>query len=222
MNTEPIGSAGLARLRQAFAEAGPAAEPCPPPETIFDGAHGHLAEAELGALLDHLAACPACSREWLLARELAPAPPADGKPGPVVVTQGRFGRPTPGWVGLLAALLLAAVALPLLWPAKEPPPVVRGDQPVVIVDASGPLGRQHCVLRWRLVPPREGASFAVKATTGNLEPVADRAALTRPELEIPADRLATIGPGGELLWQVEASFADGSRSLSPTFRSFVP
>lgn len=216
----------LARLRRAFAAEGPAVEPCPPAERIFAGAHGELPEAELGALLDHLALCPTCSQEWRLAVELGQqaAPPAAAQPreGGVVVAGNFRQRRVSPWMGLAAALLLAAIGLPFLLRESGPSPALRGEKEVAVVDASGPLDRTSCVLRWRLEPPREGARYAVRAMNEKLEPIADRAGLTAGELALPAEKLARVPPGGLLLWRVEARLADGAVVASPTFRSALP
>lgn len=227
----------LENLRRVFAAEGPAAAgPCPPADRIFAAAHGELAgeegAAELGEILDHVAACPECTEAWRLAveigRELASgAATVDaGSRGRVIAGNFRRGSGEPGglrrWslpLGLIAAVLLVAIGLQLL---PKAPPALRGDGEILIEDASGPLERERCVLRWRLVPKQPGALFEVRVMSEGLELLAQRTALTASELELPAERLENIPAGGLLLWQVRASLPDGGQVESATFRSRLP
>lgn len=225
----------LENLRRAFAAEGPAsAGACPAADRIFAAAHGELAgeeeAAELGEILDHVAACPECTEAWRLAveigRELASGAVDAGSRGRVIAGNFRRGSEEPGglrrWslpLGLIAAVLLVAIGLQLL---PKAPPALRGDGEILIEDASGPLERERCVLRWRLVPERPGALFEVRVMSEELELLAQRTALAASELELPAERLENIPAGGLLLWQVRASLPDGGQVESATFRSRLP
>lgn len=234
----------LLRLRRAFALEGPEAGSCPSADRIFDAAHGGLtkmSEKEQGELLDHVASCPVCSQSWRLAleiaREVAPgaataeaeANATEGVPGANVVALSS--RPAvPPWrralpiLSGIAALLLGALALPMLLPGRHggPDPGMRGAETLSIADASGPLDRTRCVLRWRLEPAQAGALFTVRAMSESLEVLADQSTLEATELLIAPEKLSAIPPGGKLLWQVQASLPDGSVKDSPTFSSPLP
>lgn len=223
----------LQRLRDAFGDPGSGEPPpgaCPAAETIFTAANGGLAKmtaAEQGELLDHLASCPACGEAWRLAVEIGKEVAA---PAAAPVIAGRFGGPPSPLrralpiASLVAALLLIAIAVPMLLPDRysAPQPGMRGAGETAIVDLSGPLDRQRCVLRWRLEPERQGALFAVRVMSETLEVVASPSGLAAAELEIPPAKLLAIPPGGKLLWQVQASLPDGSVEDSPTFASPLP
>lgn len=230
----------LEKLRRAFAAEGPAAAgPCPPADRIFAAAHGELAgeegAAELGEILDHVAACPECTGAWRLAveigRELAAgAAAAEKEPGGrVIPADFRRGKaPSAGlrrWslpVGLIAAVLLVAIGLQLLPKAPTVDPALRGAGEIRIEDASPPLERGRCVLRWRLVPEQPGALYEVRVMSEELELLAQRTAFAAGELELPAARLEKIPVGGWLLWQVRASLPGGDQVESETFRSRLP
>lgn len=236
----------LLRLRRAFADGAddfPLDGPpngCPSAETIFAAAHGDLttmSEKDRGELLDHLAVCPVCGETWRLAvaigKEVAPGAtttqPA-GLPGGARVIAARppapqsFVRRALPVASALAALLLISLALPMLMPGRPggPDTAMRGAEGLRIVDVSGPLDRARCVLRWRLEPEQPGALFAVRVMDEQLELVASPSALAAAELAIPPHELTAIPPGGKLLWQVEATFPDGSVKDSPTFESPLP
>jgi hypothetical protein len=231
----------LEKLRRAFAAEGPPDEPCPPAERIFAAAHGELAgeagAAELGEILDHVAACPECTESWRLAveigRELAAGQAvaaAEDQPAGRVIA-GDFRRAEPGAVGarrwampvaVVAALLLAAIALQLLPRIPKSDPAQRGNDEARIEDVSGPLERGRCVLRWRLVPETAGALFEVRVMSEELELLAERTAVAAQELEVPPERLEKIPAGGWLLWQVQASLPGGGQVASETFRSRLP
>ena len=192
------------KLRRALAAPGSAGEGCPPADTIFAAAHGELAPEQLGAVLDHVAECSACTEAWLLAVELSKEAAPAGK-----VLVGDFAsRPRRRWstvFGSLAALLLAALLLPYLrhQPGPSPDPVERGEGKFVIVDESLKLDRRHCVLRWRLEPVAPGARFEVTVMNEKLEEVAALMALSAGELVVAPEVLEErVPPGGFLLWRV--------------------
>jgi hypothetical protein len=239
----------LEKLRRAFAAEGPPEEPCPPAERIFAAAHGELAgeagEAELGEILDHVAACAECAESWRLAVELgrelgAGAPAAEERPaGRLIAADFRRPGEKPAgarrWampMAVVAALLLAAIALQLLPKAPKTDPALRGNGEAKIEDVTGPLERGRCVLRWRLAPAADGALFEVRVMSEDLELLAERSALPAGnlptgelptgELTVPPERLAKIPAGGWLLWQVRASLPDGRQVDSETFRSRLP
>lgn len=206
-------------LRAAFtapAEAAP--EPHPEPDTIWSAVRGELPPNELREVVEHTAMCASCAEDWRLAAEFekqAESEAETAKPAPNVV-YGRFGK----WRPLAAAAAMAAGILVVvgIQTTDQPDPGYRNEQRTEVrslLPEGQALPRQAAVLRWSPVP---GASlYNVQATTEDLQVVASQESLTGTEYRLPAEALSKLPAGGQLLWQVEAVFPDGTRQTSETF-----
>lgn len=185
---------------------------CPDADRIWRAARGELPFAETSALLDHVAACAACTVAWRLAREQAVA-------DPVVV--GSASPRTLPWRWAAAAVVLVAVSGLALreWSRRgEEAGALRSTAETAIraaVPDGAALPRSAFVLRWSGGPA--GTRYTVLVTDERLAPVAEAANLDRTELRVPEASLAPLPAGARVLWQVKAVYPDGTRVASPTF-----
>jgi Putative zinc-finger len=209
----------LEALRRAFATEGPpadaAGEDCPHPERLWAAVRGELPAAERDALLDHVAACAACTEDWRLAAELARerrAVEAPVVPLPRPWTrQVRFLVPAAA-----AACLLVVVGVRIEERREERLIAMRGEaQGAIRPLVEGALPRERFLLRWE---GPEGALYDVRVTTDDLlREVAIARRLERRELLVPAPKLAGLPSGSKLFWQVTAVRPDGEEVSSETF-----
>jgi len=235
----------IARLREAFAADSdrtapdPVKDPCPAPERIWDALDGALGPEALREIVDHVAVCPACAEEWRLAitfREEAVneesedgAAPAPGGRGldPVDLPGRRL--QVPAWLAAAAVAVLALGLGGIWWstarsgvPGATQAPVYRQateQQIDSLLPEGKPLSRAEPVLRWTTGP--EGSVYDVVVSTEDLAapPIAEASGLTEARYRIPADALAGLPAGAELLWQVDATTPDGKRISSKTFET---
>ncbi len=205
-----VDDATLARLRAAFA-AGDEGDECPDLDALWAFAAGELDPSRASAIVDHLPRCGRCVEALRLARELGASVPA---------------RAPVRWIGIAAAVV-AAAALLVLWIGVRPPPPSQSDAPTIHRGAEAPdrvlaplgpddaLTREGAVLRWH--PGPAGTLYDVHVMTETLEPVMDTHELDRAELPLPAPALAELPPGSVLLWRVEATWPDGTVVVSSTW-----
>lgn len=209
-------------LKRAFASlagTGPAEalEPHPEPERIYDAVQGNVPPDELRSIVEHLGECPECAEAWRLA---AAFEEEAGAAAPAVSSGPRF----PRLVAVAATVLVALLGAGLWWTVYRSPeaPVYRaaGDAEIVsLLPEDEPLDREEPVLRWEVAEPGapEGTTFDLVVSTAALELVAEATDLEEPRYEIPAEALAGLPAGTELLWRIEATTPDGRRIASRTF-----
>jgi hypothetical protein len=206
------------RLRRAFA-ARPGAgtdvtDGCPEPDRIWLAVHGDLPRSELGALLDHLAACAGCAEAWTIAR--------GGGERTTVRDRARVERGR-AFAAAAAAVVLSLGLGWLTWYGTWPEP--QSDAPVLrdaadesirsLVPETTPLARDAFVLRWSEVPG--GARYRVVATNDRLDTLAQGRALGTPQFQVPAEALEGVPAGQLVFWRVEAELPDGRHVSGPTF-----
>lgn len=225
----------VARYREAFAAGAgrPAPESCPPPERIWEAVRGEAASDVLREVLDHVAECPDCAEEWRLAAALEDEEREDSETETDTVP-GRTGAGwrVPRWAAAAAVAVLALGVASIWWSrsgldgaGEQPAPVYREDPGAAAAGAiesrlpeDEPLSRDEPVLRWTAVEDEDdGAAYDLLVSTGDLDPVADVTGLAEPEYRIADEALEDLPAGTELLWQVEATTAEGRRITSPTF-----
>lgn len=221
------------RLRAAFAAAAdvvPAAEPCPPPERLWEAATGELDPAATGDVVEHLAACPQCAESWRLATAFA-AEEAGGVRD-LAATAGSpraAGRAFAWRPWLAAAAAVAAVAVGLVWVVPElvgpapatDAPVYREAAPEAgairsALPADRALSRRAPVLVWSPVET-PGTTYDIDVTTEELVPVAEARGLEEASFQLPAGALDALPAGTRLLWRVTAETPSGEVVRSPTF-----
>ncbi|HUM13799.1 MAG TPA: hypothetical protein VLT82_22820 [Myxococcaceae bacterium] len=216
----------LEALRAAWAARPPTAPGpgCPPPDAIWEAVAGQRAEDEVRTMLEHSLGCPDCSALWRLARELRsvdePRAAATFPAGPVPLWRARPIR----WfaaVGTLAAAAVVALAILPRGGTHAPAPVVRGAEEFRLRadPASETLPRAHPVLRWTGAP--DGSRYTVVVSKRDLTVLFRKSGLAAAELELPADALADVPAGGEVVWRVEAIAPGGRRISSEAFLSRV-
>lgn len=217
-----------ANLRTAFASlagtapAAPSTGSCPEPERIYDAVRGKLLPGEVREVVEHVAVCPDCAEAWRLA---AAFEEETGAAAP----RTAVARPFPRLVAVAASVLVALLAVGVWWTAYRAPeeaPVYRaaGDAEIVSLLPRGEaLDRAEPVLRWQVAAPGappgapDGTTYDVLVTTADLDSVAEASELAEARFELPADELADLPAGTELLWRVVATTPEGRRFTSPTF-----
>ena len=183
---------------------------CASPAEIWDAVLGKLPVGRTRALLDHTVSCGECAQLWRIARDAQ----ASDELRPAVVEHIPPWRAWLGWGGLVGLSAAAAVAFLILRPAE--PSVERGRATTGALSARMPsteLPRDGFRLQW--TPAGDGARYRVLVTTTDLTVVDTGNALTTPEYQVPAPRLAPFAAGTKLLWRVEAQLPDGKTVSSP-------
>lgn len=218
MNAEPRPS--LEELRRAFQEgsvdrsgrsgrSGQSDQPeggCPAAATIWEAVHGELPPDRLREVVEHTARCAACALEWRLARELSPERQANDNIPPAALPRRRVAT----WprVAALAAGLLLAVSLPLLWKDADEPAVRGVAGSAVSFELLTPtLARENPELRWGPpLPP--GATYDLTVTAGDTQLVYEEG-LHEAIYLLPAEKLAGLPPGTRLSCRVKITLSDG-------------
>ena len=208
------------RLREAFASLGGVSSggrDCPDPDRLWLAARGELEPTQSRDIVDHTASCPSCAEDWRLARELGEttALSADGR------AAGDRRPAIWGLVAAAAALVLVLVGLPFLRrDATAPAETVRAGETQAqirsLVEEDASLNREDFVLRWTL-GSATARHFALRVATVDLDVLVETSGLEEPAFRISPQDLAAVPTGGTILWQVEATLADGEVVTSPTF-----
>lgn len=183
---------------------------CSSPAEIWDAVLGRLSARRARALVDHSVGCGECAQLWRIARD-AQASDELRSTSPVPAPPWRTWL---GWGTLATVSAAAAVTFVLLRPAE--PSVDRGGTAPAALSArmsSTTLPRDGFRLQW--APAGEGARYRVLVTSTDLTVVDMASALSSPEYQVPASRLASFPAGTTLLWRVEARLPDGKTLSSP-------
>ena len=207
----------IAALKRAFVSGGAALDggsSCPSATEIWDAAHAQIDRSRAFGVVAHVGRCASCAADWSLALGGEERPAADVEP----VRRS----PAMGWLRLAGA---AAVIVALGWlglrnvreSTTEPPfrEMRTATEIRALVPEGRPLPRSAPILRW--TSAGEGARYTIELSAEDLTPLHTEHGLTATELTIPEDVLARIGPGGTIVWRVEARLADGSRIESSAF-----
>lgn len=178
---------------------------------IFDALHGELSVEERAAVIEELVVDPRAAEAWRLAQELAPESRA-------TLLRPRRGTPWK-WLSLAASIvLMLGLGWQLMgnWRGVAPPSYRGVDQRTIgsHLPAGARLSRANAVLKWT---PVEGARYRVRVLTPQLGIIEEAADLTAAQHILSAETLRRLGPGGHLLWQVEASVPGAASVVSPTF-----
>jgi hypothetical protein len=183
---------------------------CSSADEIWDAVLGRLSASRARALVDHSVGCGECAQLWRIARDAQ----ASDELRSTAVEPAPPWRAWLGWGSLVTVSAAAALAFVLLRPAA--PPVDRGRTGNAALSARMPtstLPRDGFRLQW--TPAGEGASYRVLVTSTDLTVVDMASALSAPEYQVPASRLASFPAGTTLLWRVEARLPDGKTLSSP-------
>lgn len=233
MSASRLDPAEVARLRETFADGSgrPEPEACPEPDRLWEAVAGELPADELRTVVDHLAACPDCSEEWRLAlavrREAEEEARRHEPAAAPFAPSARWGGRARRWAAA-AAVAVIGVGLAGVWWSRQGGPgepiVYRQGEEVAIeslLPEGEPLSRDEPVLRWSAGP--EGSTYGVLVSTEDplAGSLAEAAGLAEPEYRIPAEALDGLPSGARILWQVEATTAEGQQITSPTFISTI-
>lgn len=192
---------------------------CPSPEELAEAMAGRVDEPRREAVLEHVAGCTDCAEE---ARLIAPLHEWSAAAAAEVGGSARKpARPVwarwPVWAAAAALLLLAVPVVPRLrgTPAPIPNRAQAGPEIRSRLPESAPLRRAQPVLSWSDLGPE--VRYSVSVLSKDLRPLAGAQRLESPRYVLPADVLAGVPAGGEIVWSVEARWPDGRRLSSPTF-----
>jgi anti-sigma factor RsiW len=182
------------RMRRLYARGLTQHEPatrdaCPSPEDLLALAEGGLPADRRDPLIDHVATCGACHREFALCRATVA-----GTPRPAA-------RVSPWW-GLAAAVTLAAAGAGWWALGRQGAEPVRGDAPGLEVVGPGPTaGPDRVEFRWRAVAGATGYEVRI----GSPGAVPRSLGTTLDTVYVPVESLAP----GRYEWIVRALFSDG-------------
>lgn len=211
----------LSRLREAFAapevsaKGAPEPEACPPSDQIWLAVRGELPPDELRAILDHIAACPACAEDWRIAMVFEEEARAAAPPR-------RIHTDRRAWMAVAATILVAVVGFQLQRPKEDPATVFRGDGPAGVqslVEGES-LPREAFLLEWQAVPGAEAYRVEVTTTSG-LDPLFQADRLTTTSCQVPAGALAGVRSGDTIYWTVTPVGQGGGRLPPRTFKTRV-
>jgi hypothetical protein len=209
----------IRRWREAFAglsERGMPGPECPDPDRIWAAATGEGTAAERQEIIAHTATCASCAGAFRLALGLS-REERQGSTAIAPIARPWFRRTAP--LAVLAAALLVAVLLPVLWRAQQAPPQYRdhGERLEIRSEiAEGAvLPRQQAVLSWSAGPP--GSLYEVRVLTREAREVAVETGLEEPRYQVPPAALEGIPAGNVLYWQVKTLRPDGTSGVSKTF-----
>jgi hypothetical protein len=215
----------VARLREALSEEEPRSAPggCPNKEELWESAAGELDPTENETIILHLARCSECSLVWRLAREMI-AP--DRIPSSSVTPMGHRRR-WQSWrrvlVPVIAATMLIGVGLSTAWLLRKnapSPPVFRRQQDggrILPSPRTHEIPRTGCRLEWSAGP--QGTRYDLIATDGALEILCTVKGLTRPEYDLPPEKIPISTT--EVFWRVTAHLPDGRTISSDTFTTMI-
>lgn len=223
----------LDTLRRGFALRTPGSEVtdmphvverCPEDGQIYDAANGYADVDQRRNIVAHTATCATCAESWRMARGLGQMaldnPHSDQAPhafkpqrAKVQVTQWLAGA-------AVAAVLLLAVGISLYEerPGEVAPIMRSGAQGTLSSTVAGALdAQQEITLQWQLEPQVEGVTYQVKVTTEDIFNVIFQVRdLNQSSVTIPAEALANVPSGSQIIWQVIATYPDGT-SQKATF-----
>jgi hypothetical protein len=190
-----------ARLRDLYREVLEArdARPggaCPEPDALQALVEREGTEEERLAMIDHVASCRSCSREFELLRALRAVAPA-----------GRRPRVASPWLVAASAIVAVAAATMAIRSMSTPTNVMRGPSAGGVILLSQPA---HSVLQWHAVP--RAVSYVVEVLDAqDTVLAADTTADT--SFALPARLRAR--PGTNKQWWVRARLSDGAELRSP-------
>jgi hypothetical protein len=227
----------LEALRAAFtaAEEAPAAVAEADLDAIQRAVEGELGADERQVLFERLSVEPGLATAWRLALELRNGL-ASGVAHPirrswisryriplaaaaaVLVTVGGLWlrAPSQPLVGAPSQPLVGAPSQPLVGAPSQP--VVRALPLPALVSSlaeGAALPRERFELVWR--SPFDGASFDVDVLDTELRVLFRARGLSESRVIVPAEDLAHLPAGSEVLWRVEAHSLGGEVSASLTF-----
>lgn len=204
---------------------------CPPPEDWLRLETGEATPEERRRLEEHAARCPACSAEREMARLFAEAP--DGvqdedvgyvvsklealnlpaQPVPLAFPSRR--RPALVWAARLAAVVVLALGVALLFRAGQAPPlpdpgtgeVYRGGQ-VRPIGPSGEISAMPREFRWEDVEGARSYRVTLRAVD---DAVLWQETVTAASARLPEDVARGLHPAVLYRWSVEALDGRGAR-----------
>ncbi len=172
---------------------------------------GELARASARPIILHSSRCDRCGAALRIGLEMAEQL---GEPvaAPKVFPLRRFSL----GLGLAAAIAATVLIVPYL---RAPDSGIheRGGVPdgVRSLVPSTPRSRAGLVLEWSPYP--DAVRYQVTLASLDLHVLFQKVGVTGTRVEVPETALATVPSGARLVWNVEATLADGRAIKSPAF-----
>lgn len=203
----------LERFREAFVSNSERSAPgynCPSPEELYATAQGELSLERRMEVVDHIAECPSCTRDFRIAVEIAEnAAPARSWIAPMLAA---------------AAVLALGVSVGLLPAWREVvtrwfPGFGSGQRTeLASLMEPRPQPRAACVLRWTPGPPGSTYDVVVRHASAFDDVIAEQYGTTQNVLTISEDDLAGVESGETLNWQVTMRRPDLTVEESPNYQ----
>lgn len=190
---------------------------CPSPDRIWDAANLQRSPAEQRELLLHVATCPACARDWRIARssllELQEQSPLlETKPSPKVVSI--FARRRKLLGGSLLAVAAAGCLLLLRTPGRiavDPHAEFRGDEGAILDLSDYQLQKNS--FSWPESPGAESYEILIYDT--NLDQMRRLGPVSSQRLELSPEDTSELMSAGAMYWRVIAKTKNGQEKNSP-------
>lgn len=208
----------LARAFAARPQTAAALEECPDGALLFEAASGELEQGRRLQVVEHAARCAECAMAIRLAMELGARPSGDAAPAAEAADRPRASRRWMTPVALAASLIVAAgLTMFFLLPTQVSQPEYReGADPLAATSLVGDrLARERFQLRWSAGEP--GSVYTLRVSSAELVTLLVKRDLANPEMLVPAELLAKLRTGDQVLWQVETRLPDGRQVVSETF-----
>ena len=166
---------------------------CPPPDVIWD-AVTLVADVDVRlGVIEHVALCADCMRDWQIAAELDRVSPH---------STAASWRPSAGWLATAAGLIVVVGAVGIATHLTVPvEPAYRGARPVEAVATAAEIPREHFTLHW--AGGGQGASYTLRVFNQTLSQVLLETVTEQTTYQVPASALATVPAGASVYWQVE-------------------
>jgi hypothetical protein len=228
----------LVRMREAFlrpAEEASPREDCPEADRLWAAAHGELSTEERRQVVDHTAACPACSEAWRLAVEIGHSDEqvvveigrSDEQVAAALLpgTSSRWGLHRMAATVAAAVLAVAVVGVSLFHGRQEPQAPVYRAQPAEVsitnrVGDGEALPRDRFLLQWTASVPPE-TTFELTLMTEDLMHLTQIQGLSESAFQVPEEVLQDLPAEAVVNWQIKARLEDGRVFPSPIFEQIV-
>ena len=186
-------------------------EPCPSADDLWTLTHGELSGTIARPIVLHSSRCARCGAALRIALELA-----EQTTRAVTARNVLPLRRVSLGLGLAAAIAATVVIVPRLH-LPEPGVHERGGAPDAVRSLVPPTPRPRSglVLEWSAYPG--AVRYQVTVASVDLHVLFQKVVATGTRVEVPEAALASVRPGGRLIWEVEAILADGRTIKSPAF-----
>ncbi|ANM29310.1 hypothetical protein ABI59_06450 [Acidobacteria bacterium Mor1] len=190
-------------------------------EEVWKATRGELPSDQTRELINRSITEPELAEAFRLAAEIQKEMPAE--PAAAGGARSGFGSRLAALGAVAAAVIAVVLLLPVLRGPDSPASGAgevqfRNDAELVLAspqDGGIELRRDALELTWTAGP--EGTRYDLEIAGVDLAVLHRAEGLTETRYTVPADAVAGVEPGDRLLWGIEATEPDGSRTTSRTF-----